>query len=54
MSECERSSLASKGLPNSYIEGMKKIVTVIGGIIHILVDMVHTPIALNKSSTYGT
>jgi len=42
---CALSSLASRGLPNSYIGGMTKISTAIGGIIRTLADKVHTPMA---------
>ena len=44
-SVCSLSSLALRGLPKSYIGGMTKIVTAIGGIIRTLADKVHTSIA---------
>jgi hypothetical protein len=43
--ECSVSSRASRGLPKSYIGGMTKILTAIGGITRTLADKVHTPIA---------
>ncbi|MFX1520018.1 MAG: hypothetical protein ACFFCD_08855 [Promethearchaeota archaeon] len=43
--ECSRSSRASRGLPKSYIAGMMKLVTAIGGKIGTLADKVHTPSA---------
>jgi len=45
VSECSLSSRALRGLPNSYIGGMTKVSTTIGGITRALADKVHTPIA---------
>jgi hypothetical protein len=42
-----------EGLPKSYIAGMMKIATAIGGIIGTLADKVHTPIA-TRSLTVPT
>ncbi|MFX1520005.1 MAG: hypothetical protein ACFFCD_08790 [Promethearchaeota archaeon] len=45
MSECSLSSRAPRGLPKSYIAGMTKLATAIGGILRTLADKVHTPSA---------
>jgi hypothetical protein len=44
MSECSLSPRALRGLPNSCIGGMTKIVMAIGGITRTLAHKVHTPI----------